>query len=473
MSFEILSVPVFVAIAGFVIFPLWIQLARRFNILDKPCSRKQHGVRTPVVGGLGIVSLMLFGFVLCAVLDFKWLSSNFSGLVPIGFAVILLLSFGLMDDLKRLPVSMKLLAQVLAIYVIFKYDPTINQLGNSWSAETNSFVWLVMGLWVLAVINSINFVDGIDGLAGGMVLIIGGALAVMGTHFLPMGHSSLLVGFFVLAAIIPFLFFNWNPAKVFLGDNGSFVLGFILAYLSLAVLPAKPDFLHLMALPMIFAYPLFDMALVIAKRIKNSRPTYEADRAHLHYRLCRVGFSVRQASSLILLLVAFSQLAVLALLNIELISVVSLSVLSIALTFSLFAFMVIHNERNQLLWGVKKELSDIIPMSFYDTSPRDFVVDLKPLFSEGILDGPQGIPKLISGLRSAMNNGLEEADKVFLHGDKLLIRMNANNEQKEEDLEEAIQNCLSTFESSVGYFSKGRLRLISNHSSSEARPTYV
>src|ERR671923_184500 len=148
-------------------------------------------------------------------------------------------------------------------------------------------------VWVVAIMNMVNFLDGMDGLAAGVCAIAGSTFAVIGLS-LGAADAALLSGI-VAGACFGFLHHNFYPARIFMGDSGALLLGFLLATVSIEGL-VKTAALATLVLPLlVLAIPIFDTSFVFAKRLKYRQPLYEADRTHLHHRFMNIGFSQQRA----------------------------------------------------------------------------------------------------------------------------------------------------------------------------------
>lgn len=318
------------AVAGVLIpnyiAPILIRKAGHWGILDFPGSRKSHTAPTPRLGGLSLMPAFWLGSSICLLL----LSSNssfiFSAHESLFFQTVLglligssgIFLLGSLDDFKRLSAFEKLAAQMGIAFVALHFLPLPSHiLGIEISPL---FVGTLFFTWLVIVPNSVNLLDGIDGLTSTLVsvfFVIAGALSVMRAE-----PGWLLVLAPAMLATLSFLRFNWRPAKLFLGDSGSLLLGFAVAYLSLALAIFPQQSGSLLWSPWIsFALAfvwLMDTALAIARRYFQKRPGLEvflrrskatyfglqrnaiknicrADRNHIHHKLLRWGLNSPQA----------------------------------------------------------------------------------------------------------------------------------------------------------------------------------
>jgi UDP-GlcNAc:undecaprenyl-phosphate GlcNAc-1-phosphate transferase len=275
--------------------PLVIRLARRAGALDRPGPRRIHAEPVPTLGGLALA---------LAVLGVAWGARAFPGpaqlldlrqLLGLTLAAIPILALGLVDDLRGVRPWAKLAIQACAalVLVLFGYGvPVItNPLGGSFTSGVLDLPLTVA--WVLLVINAINLIDGLDGLASGAVLIASMALWwVARTHgdFYVMFISALLAG-----ATLGFLRYNFPPARVFMGDTGSNFLGLVLAAASLLENRKGTAAVTLLFPLVAMGLPIADSVLAFARRFARGTPVFRADSEHIHHRLLRLGLSPRGA----------------------------------------------------------------------------------------------------------------------------------------------------------------------------------
>ncbi|MDB5100778.1 MAG: Undecaprenyl-phosphate alpha-N-acetylglucosaminyl 1-phosphate transferase [Cyanobacteria bacterium RYN_339] len=275
----------------------WVTLAAyRLGRVDTPDARKVHTVPIPRLGGIAI----FFGFV-CSVALVEWLtpgqlfphSGPYLGLVA-GAASIFLL--GIADDLRPLPAKVKLLVQIaaagLAVYLGVRIDFLSNPSGGLILLPPMFAVPLTV-FWLVGITNTINLIDGLDGLAGGVSLIAASTTALIAwqTH----QPAITLLALALMGATIGFLRYNWNPAKIFMGDSGSLFLGFTLAALSVIGVLKLVATAALLVPVLILGVPIFDTAFAIVRRAMQRQPIFSPDRGHLHHRLLGLGFSQRRS----------------------------------------------------------------------------------------------------------------------------------------------------------------------------------
>ncbi len=277
----------------FATTPLVRRLAFKIGAIDVPRDkRRMHKKPTPRLGGLAIV----FGF-LVATLCFGHMSRELTGTL-IGAAVIVIM--GIVDDCKALDAKLKFVVQICAaLIVVFVGNIKVDVLTNPniFSEEPYWVLpsWLsvtVTVLWIVFITNAVNFIDGLDGLAAGVSAIMSVSLVFIAMR---VGEYSIgILGIAIMGSCFGFLPFNFNPAKIFMGDTGSTFLGFMLATLSIQGV-FKSYAVISFAVPMlILGLPLFDASFAMIRRMATGKSPMVADRGHLHHRLIDMGFSQKQ-----------------------------------------------------------------------------------------------------------------------------------------------------------------------------------
>ncbi|MBI2094650.1 MAG: undecaprenyl/decaprenyl-phosphate alpha-N-acetylglucosaminyl 1-phosphate transferase [Candidatus Omnitrophica bacterium] len=272
---------------------LFIRLAHRFNLLDYPTSRKRHKRPTPFLGGAAVFlsfwSVVGGGLVAAQV----WGASPFS-LIPrvlgIFLGSLVIFGVGLVDDKIGLTPLQKLLGQIVAALILVGFGFSINLVSG-----LGPFGYLVTFVWILLIINAFNFIDSLDGHCAGIALISAGTL-----FWITQIVGQPLTGFFIAAfvgALAGFLPRNFRPAKIFLGDNGSLFVGYMLAAFTLLCRYQREGFVDATVfIPvLIFGIPIYDTLSVIAVRLRRGVVPWEGDRNHFAHRLVKMGMSDRVA----------------------------------------------------------------------------------------------------------------------------------------------------------------------------------
>jgi UDP-GlcNAc:undecaprenyl-phosphate GlcNAc-1-phosphate transferase len=268
--------------------PATAVFARRVGAVDAARERGLGPGGTPLLGGLAIYAGVLVGVLL--MLD---VTRELRG-VLIGATVITVV--GALDDRFELPAAVKLAGQVTAAAIAVAMGVVVENVTIPFVGAVD-FAWLGAPLTVLgmvAVMNIVNFSDGVDGLAAGVGMISAVAFAVIAFDLAR--YDTGVLSAIVAGAALGFLVFNFPPASSYMGDCGANLLGLLLG--CIAVLGAvKTNAVLALILPLVvLAVPFFDTTFVVLKRLKYRRPVYEADREHFHHRLDRIGFSPRRTA---------------------------------------------------------------------------------------------------------------------------------------------------------------------------------
>lgn len=276
--------------------PVIIKLAGRYKLYDIPNSRKEHTVPVPTMGGIAVIAGMLTALVL-------WLPFNYeTEQVCFFFSIIVLLTLGIMDDLKDLSARYKFFVQTGLATLMAISGIRIQSFEGLFGIEELPLVaqYTFTVLTIVGVTNALNLIDGIDGLAGGLSFM---SLATLGIFLTINGDiTSALIAFSLAGAVVAFLYFNFNPARIFLGDTGSLVLGFTISVLCIRLMqvnttPALPH-APLFILSIVFI-PVFDTIRVFTGRMWKGKSPFEADRTHIHHLLTNAGFGHVFATRLI------------------------------------------------------------------------------------------------------------------------------------------------------------------------------
>ena len=292
-----IAIPLLTGLALFVFILVLTPFAERLRLIDEPDQRKRHGASVPMVGGIAIYLVILSAMM---VLDppqkLSWLMLSVSSLVAVG----------VLDDAFGLGVKTRFAAQVLASVVMVAGGGLwIQSLGLDFGGLDSIAPWFGIAFTAFAVVgltNGFNMVDGIDGLASGHMLIglatVG--LTLFGVHGDVHQSEWLMVLF---SAVLAFWLVNLSltPLKrVFLGDAGSLLLGFILAWTLIYYTQKPVALLHPVVALWCVTIPVFDTVVIIARRLKNKRSPFAPDRNHLHHLLVDIGIQPRVTLALIL-----------------------------------------------------------------------------------------------------------------------------------------------------------------------------
>ncbi len=288
--------------------PLLSKFAKHQNIVDKPGLHKTHSDAKPLLGGLAIFAGFAATLFVFLPVDDK--------LMSLAVSAIVLVITGLLDDIYNLKPLLKLTGQVISAYIVVAWNADLFRFMLEYFEQFYLPGYVVLGLiigWVVLMVNAFNLIDGMDGLAAGSAAII--FLAMAALSLIEGGRPNVLgVQLIGAGACLGFLVFNFNPARIFMGDTGSMLLGFILATTHLFTIKFPFSAQLVLGSMFIFAYPALDVSYAIFRRLYYKTPIFSADKGHIHHVLLSLGFSVRKTAVLIYLAnIVFAAMAVLLL----------------------------------------------------------------------------------------------------------------------------------------------------------------
>jgi UDP-GlcNAc:undecaprenyl-phosphate/decaprenyl-phosphate GlcNAc-1-phosphate transferase len=269
--------------------PVAIRLAPRIGALDLETDRPRvHTEAIPRTGGLAIVA----GILIPAAIFVHPGSGPYLGILIGTFGVALI---GLVDDTRGLRPSVKLLAvTAVALIPVAGWNLTIEHF-NIPLLGTFDFGWAAYPLtvlWIVAIANLVNLIDGMDALAAGIVAIAAVTMALLAASFLRTDAAALAA--ITAGATLAFLRHNYHPAKVFMGDTGALALGFLLAAVAVEGVAKTAATIALAGPLLVLAVPILDTTFVVLKRLKYRRAPWGADHNHFYHRFMRIGFSQRR-----------------------------------------------------------------------------------------------------------------------------------------------------------------------------------
>jgi len=320
-----LLVAVMAAGLTYCLTPVVRAVALRIGAVDRPGGRKMHAIATPTLGGLALFFGFVGGLGLSSLLFPELFVSSEAAGIAIGAS--LMVGIGIVDDLKGLSAPVKLAGQILAattmtlagVQVLFFWLPSVGPLDEGVISLAPELGIPITVLLVIVFVNAINLVDGLDGLAAGLVAI--GAMAYFvysyrtgATGLIAQDSPAPLLSALLFGICAGFLPHNFNPARIFMGDTGSMLLGTLLAGATITGIgrttqPQAGDQFALLipvAIPiLVLAVPFLDTLLAVGRRMRSGAGIMTADKQHLHYRLLEIGHSHRRA---VLILYAWSGL---------------------------------------------------------------------------------------------------------------------------------------------------------------------
>ncbi len=289
------------AVVSFLATPLVKTLACKVGAIDVPRdNRRMHEVPIPRLGGLAI----FIAFIL-SVLVFAKIDRQMQGIL-LGSVVIVVL--GVLDDIMTLRALPKFIVQILAACIAIYYGCSIQIVSNPNLLSAVPYLnlgWLsapVTVIWIVAITNAVNFIDGLDGLAVGVSAISTASLLVIALMVSESNIAVILAA--LLGACLGFIPYNFNPAKIFMGDTGSTFLGYILACLSIQGLFKMYAIISFAVPFLILGVPIFDICFAFLRRIAKGQNPMVADRGHVHHRLIDMGFSQKQSVAITYLITA-------------------------------------------------------------------------------------------------------------------------------------------------------------------------
>jgi UDP-GlcNAc:undecaprenyl-phosphate/decaprenyl-phosphate GlcNAc-1-phosphate transferase len=268
-----------------LITPMVIKLAPKIGAVDQPNNRKVHVKPMPRIGGLAIFIGVIIGYFISGV--------YFIPITAISIGGIVILLLGIMDDLKTLSAKTKLIVQCIAAATVL-FSGLIIEVVHIPVLGTFHIGFLsypLTLLWIVSITNSINLIDGLDGLATGVsaiILITIGSLAFIHDKDLIFTFCVILLG-----SLLGFLVHNFHPAKIFLGDMGALFIGYSISVISLLGLYKSVTLFSIFVPLLLLGVPLFDTLFAIIRRSVNQTGIMSPDKNHLHHRLMKKGFSHR------------------------------------------------------------------------------------------------------------------------------------------------------------------------------------
>lgn len=280
-------------IVSFLGTPVAKTIAYKIGAIDVPKdTRRMHKKPIPRLGGIAIFA----GFYISSIIfDTGYMTREIRGML---IGAIVIIALGMFDDVLALAAKKKFLIQIVATLIPTICGVRITHIPNFFDPNGASFIlpvwaqYIVTVFWMLAILNSVNLIDGLDGLAVGVSGIM--ATCVMIIVILLQSPAVAILAAGLAGACLGFVPYNFNPAKMFMGDTGSMFIGYTLAVMSIMGL-FKAYAIIAFAIPfLIFGLPIFDMVFVSIRRILSGKSPMSADKTHLHHRLIDLGFSQKK-----------------------------------------------------------------------------------------------------------------------------------------------------------------------------------
>lgn len=308
-----LLISIFSFFLTFIFVPFVNRLGKKFSLIDVPNERKQHDQPIVRIGGLSIF-MGIFSSIFLAYLAGFLDSSAYEAIPPILISSSLLFILGFIDDIYSISFLKRLVFQILVSTFVWKAGIRFDEFDiNFFQPESidiklpASLGFLFTNIWIVGIINAFNWLDGLDGLATGITFLTSLAFIACALNT-GVGPTIFLI-FALSGACLGFLFYNYNPAKIFMGDGGSYLMGSIMALFSIYLINFETqtgeESLNLFSIILILFVPLADMSYVVFSRIAKGKLPFLPDRQHLHHRLLRLGFNPKDTVILCYLICIF------------------------------------------------------------------------------------------------------------------------------------------------------------------------
>jgi len=270
--------------------PLVISYSKKEGLVDLPNERKIHTTPVSRLGGVAIWASTMITFLFLVILSYYPYGSLLSGIL-LGSSLMFLL--GLIDDIYNLNAKFKLFIQIaiatLVYFLGIKIDTIFNPFGSTIQL-VGVASYIITVLWIVGISNAVNFIDGVDGLAGSVISVNSITLAIIAVAMTPPNPMSALIAFILAGSMLAFLTYNFNPAKIFMGDSGALFSGFLLATLSITGV-MKGAALAIILPFFVLSVPIIDITYSSLRRISKGKSPFVADAEHIHHKLLQAGFN--------------------------------------------------------------------------------------------------------------------------------------------------------------------------------------
>lgn len=277
-------------ILAYFFTPIVKIIAGKVGAIDVPKDdRRVHSTPIPLLGGLAIYAAAMISMIIFLPLDKSTLS------IMAGATIIV--AMGIIDDVKPLPAKLKFAIQILAAFVLVLGDVKIEFITHPFD-KGNGLLYLkgfsvpITLFWIVGITNTLNLIDGLDGLSAGVGAIASISLLFIASSF---GYVHVMIMAATIAgSTFGFLPHNFNPAKIFMGDTGALFLGFMLSAIAIEGVMKSVATIAIVVPVLVLGLPIFDTTFAIFRRLKNKKPIMEADKGHIHHRLLAKGLSQKQ-----------------------------------------------------------------------------------------------------------------------------------------------------------------------------------
>ncbi|MGJ0302829.1 undecaprenyl/decaprenyl-phosphate alpha-N-acetylglucosaminyl 1-phosphate transferase [Aliarcobacter cryaerophilus] len=291
MSFDVF-VLVVVFLISILLNKLLINYSHKLKLIDKPNHRSLHKVEKSRAGGLAIFISFIIGLILFNI--------NISFYILIAFFIVFLL--GIYDDIKNLSSKIKFIWLIVSATFLYFDSFYISSLGTFFGIDfymSNFIAYLFLLFAVVGFINAMNLIDGLDGLSSGIAIVILVAFTYLGFKY---NDSFLLnTSLILMFSLLGFLFFNWYPSKIFMGDTGSLTLGFVIVVLSIHSI--NQNYVSAVSILLLTAVPILDTLIVMTRRIIQKQNPFCPDKTHIHHIILRQqSNNVKRTTKILILL---------------------------------------------------------------------------------------------------------------------------------------------------------------------------
>ena len=289
-------------IFGVFLVPAVISFSKKEGLVDIPNERKIHKKPISRIGGVAIWASTMLTFLCLVFMSYYPAQTLLSG-VLLGGSLMFLLGF--IDDVYNLPAKFKLFIQLSIATLVYLLGIQINTIPFFGGVQLGIWSYPITVLWIVGICNALNFIDGVDGLAGSVTTVNSLTLAIIALSMVPPNPIIALFGFILAGSMLAFLTYNFNPAKIFMGDSGALFSGFMLATISITGV-MKAATLAILLPFLVLAVPIMDITYSSIRRILKGQSPFVADSEHIHHKLLHAGFSQKKT---VIILTSFAIIA--------------------------------------------------------------------------------------------------------------------------------------------------------------------
>ena len=277
-------------ILGVFLVPLVIDFSKKEGLVDLPNARKIHTTPISRIGGVAIWTSTMLSFLSLVFLSYYPYGSLLSGIL-LGSSLMFLL--GLVDDIYNLDAKFKLFIQISIATLVYLLGVQIDSVPFFGGIDLGFWSYPITILWIVGISNALNFIDGVDGLAGSVTTVNAITLAIIAVAMTPPNPIIALVGFILAGSMLAFLTYNFNPAKIFMGDSGALFSGLLLATISITGVMKAATFAIMLPF-VVLAVPIMDITYSFLRRVSKGQSPFVADAEHIHHKLLHAGFSQKK-----------------------------------------------------------------------------------------------------------------------------------------------------------------------------------